>query len=224
MKILAFDTTLSVCSLAVMENGQLLSFLIEHERARQVERLFPMIEEALKQAKLTYRDLDAMAVTTGPGSFTGVRIGIAAARGLRLATNLPVIGMSGFEAIAWSLARHEPINDKPILVVLDARRDQVFAQLFDSNVQPLAEAVMLDYAEITGYASSVPVILAGNGKHLVAGYLDHVIMAEDTFDTPDAISLAHAAQQLLKLRPQGDDLAPLYIRLPDAKLPKVKTP
>ena len=215
MNILAFDTTLSACSIAIMADGKIIASSTLHERARQVERLFPMIEELLAEAKLTYHDLNAFAVTTGPGSFTGVRIGIAAAKGLRLATKLPVIGVTGLEVIA----RGVPQQHYPIGVILDARREQVFAQVFSADGTPLKEPVLLEYAAITDYLPHGKVLLAGNGKHLVAEYISDPLMAEARFDTPDADSLARVAASLLPVRPQGDDIAPLYIRLPDAKLP-----
>jgi tRNA threonylcarbamoyladenosine biosynthesis protein TsaB len=216
MNILAFDTTLSMCSIAVMAKGMVRAVRIETEPAKQVERLFPMIEEALAEAGIAYADLDALAVTTGPGSFTGVRIGIAAARGLRLATGLPVIGLSGFEVINRAISRTR--HNSKLLVVLDARRQQVFAQAFDSAGEVLAEPVMLAYAEIVAYAGDGALLLAGNGKHLVAPYLPHAVLASDEYDAPGAVTLAEAAAYYIKIRPQGDDLAPLYIRPPDAKI------
>jgi tRNA threonylcarbamoyladenosine biosynthesis protein TsaB len=218
MKILAFDTTLSLCSIAITAGNTLLASLTEPERARQVERLFPMIEQALQQTGIGYGDLDALAVTTGPGSFTGVRIGIAAAKGLRLVTGLPLIGLSGFEVIAHALRQKRLGTKTEMLIVLDARRDQVFAQLFDSEAQPLREPAMLDYAAIGGYAGNAPLLVAGNGKYLVAEYLPGVELADACYDSPDAVTLAAAAYQVLTLRPQGGDVAPLYIRPPDAKL------
>jgi len=219
MKILAFDTTLSACSIALMVDGTIIGNAEEHERARQVERLFPMIEALLAEASLSYADLDALAVTTGPGSFTGVRIGIAAAKGLRLVTGLPVIALSGLEVIARALSHDFPKNRLPYLIILDAYRHQVFAQSFASDMTPLMEPALLDYAAITDYAQEKSYLVAGNGSHLAAEYLPSCEIAGSGYHVPTASLLARDADELIALRPNGDDVAPLYIRAPDAKLP-----
>jgi len=222
MKILAFDTTISSCTIALIDGNNLVTSSAESERARQVERLFPMIAECLAKANWRYQDLDALAVTTGPGSFTGVRIGIAAAKGLRLVTKLPVIAVSNLELIAWYCHQTQSGNTHNILVVLDAKREQVFVQLFSGNAAPLAEPIMLYYKEVAAYAGEAPLLLAGDGKQLVADYLPNGVMIDDGEDRVNATMLAAAAAKFYAKRGDADSqLAPLYIRPPDAKLKQI---
>jgi len=93
LKILALDSALSSCSAAVIEDGKILCELYENRMRGQAERLIPMCQEVCATAGLSFADLDALAVTCGPGTFTGVRIGLAAAKGLALALDIPLVGL-----------------------------------------------------------------------------------------------------------------------------------
>ena len=125
--ILAFDTSAAHCAAALLCNGQITSHF-EPMQKGQAERLIPMLEQILAGAGIGWPDLDALAVGTGPGNFTGVRIGVAAARGLALGLGIPAIGVTRLEALAHGLPR-------PITVIEDARRDAVYVQSFDDAAQ-----------------------------------------------------------------------------------------
>ena len=125
MKILAIDTSSDFISLAVLEDNQALGFVEEQMQRGQAEMLMPMIDALLKKQNLKMKNIEAIAATVGPGSFTGVRIGLATARAFGLALNIPVWGVTCFEAWAFHTA-------KPCKVVLDSKRDDYFVQAFDA--------------------------------------------------------------------------------------------
>lgn len=122
--ILAFDTSAAHCAAAVLCSDHIAAHRHEAMEKGQAERLLPLVEELLAEAGLTFADLDAIAVGTGPGNFTGVRIAVAAARGLALSLGIPAIGVTRLEAMAHGLPR-------PLWVVEDAKRGEVYAQRFD---------------------------------------------------------------------------------------------
>lgn len=122
--ILAFDTSAAHCAAAVLCGDHIAAHRHEPMEKGQAERLLPLVDELLAEAGLTFTDLDSIAVGTGPGNFTGVRIAVAAARGLALSLGIPAIGVTRLEAMAHGLPR-------PLWVVEDAKRGEVYAQRFD---------------------------------------------------------------------------------------------
>jgi tRNA threonylcarbamoyladenosine biosynthesis protein TsaB len=125
MPVLAFDTSAAHCAAALLWDGGLV-FRNEPMDKGQAERLIPMLEEVLAEAVLSWTDLKAIAVGTGPGNFTGVRIAVAAARGLALGLGIPAVGVTRLEALADCLPR-------PLTVIEDARRGEVYVQLFTED-------------------------------------------------------------------------------------------
>lgn len=121
--ILAFDTSAAHCAAALLSGDRLLVLRHEAMDKGQAERLIPLLEEVLAEGSVTWSDLSALAVGTGPGNFTGVRIAVAAARGLALSLNIPALGVTALEARAYGLPR-------PLAVVEDARRGEVYVQEF----------------------------------------------------------------------------------------------
>jgi len=121
--ILAFDTSAAHCAAALLSGDTLLAQVEEPMAKGQAERLLPLLEEVLASADKTWADLDRLAVCTGPGNFTGVRIAVAAARGLALGLNIPAIGVTVLEARAHALPR-------PLVVAMDARRGAFYVQTF----------------------------------------------------------------------------------------------
>ncbi len=134
--LLAFDTSAAHCAAAVLCGDRITASRHEPMEKGQAERLIPMLEELLAEAGLSWADLTALAVGTGPGNFTGVRIAVAAARGLALSLSIPAIGVTRLEALAYGLPR-------PLWVVEDARRGEVYAQRFDS-IDSTAKLTRLD--------------------------------------------------------------------------------
>jgi tRNA threonylcarbamoyl adenosine modification protein YeaZ len=139
--ILAFDTSAAHCAAALLWDGGLI-LRDEPMEKGQAERLVPLLEDVLKEAGLGWHDLKALAVGTGPGNFTGVRIAVAAARGLALGLGIPAVGVTRLEALAFGLPR-------PVTVIEDARRGEVYVQEF--NVEGAGPARLdLAGATVTG--------------------------------------------------------------------------
>jgi tRNA threonylcarbamoyl adenosine modification protein YeaZ len=135
--ILAFDTSAAHCAAALLSGHRVLGQREEAMATGQAERLVPLLEEILAEGGASWRDLAALGVGTGPGNFTGIRIGVAAARGLALGLGVPAIGITVFEALAW--------GREAALVVRDARLGQIYAQAFGAPAfGPLLQPVDAD--------------------------------------------------------------------------------
>jgi tRNA threonylcarbamoyl adenosine modification protein YeaZ len=136
--VLAFDTSAAHCAAALLLPGGRVLTRLEPMEKGQAERLMPLLEDLLREAGLGWSDLTRLAVGTGPGNFTGVRISVAAARGLALGLGIPAIGITRLEALAYGLPR-------PITVVEDARRGEVYVQGFGTD-EP--EALLMDGSDL----------------------------------------------------------------------------
>lgn len=217
--ILAIDTASRALSIA-LGDGRGVSFAAHQLRSRgQAENLMPMIERGFRATNCTAADLTGLAVTVGPGTFTGLRIGLAAARAMRVALNIPLFGMTALEVLAADAARRFP--DRPVLAALDARRDQVYAQMFRRAEPPFAECWSAPVAVAAEGAALMAVsgtVLIGNGAALVASHVAGQTVVLDGVE-PDARHLLRlaAARSLPSCPVQAP--GPLYLRAPDAKLP-----
>lgn len=191
--ILAFDTSAAACAAALVHGDTVLAQAEEPMATGQAERLFPLLEALLAQGGAAWRDLDALGVGTGPGNFTGVRLSVAAARGLALSLGKPALGVTRMEALAEGLPR-------PVAVVEDARRGAVYLQRFDLDADPvLVEGELPDLG---------PLPRCGGGAGLLAG---GPILPPAM---PLAVAIARIAARRLD-RPQPRP-APLYLRPADA--------
>ena len=141
--LLAIDTAAPRLQLALL-NGERADTIVEDMPQGQAERIFPAIDALLARGRLTFRDLRRIAVTTGPGSFTGLRIGLSAARGLGLALNIPVVGVPTLMALSL------PVRCNHAAVLLDARRDEAYFQAFSGPAIPVSEPLLLPMAEARG--------------------------------------------------------------------------
>ena len=182
--------------------------------------LLPMAEDMLKNAELTIGDIDAFAVAHGPGSFTGIRIGVSTVKGLAWASDKPCVGVSTLEAMAW----HGLARGGYICCVMDARRSQVYNAIFeikDGRPVRLTEDRPIALAELAGEvrALGAPVFLVGDGTALTKKYFDEngiaSVAAPDNLVWQDAWGVAMAAQD--KEPGNADALLPVYLRLSQAE-------
>src|ERR1700688_206260 len=138
MRVLAIDTALAACSAAVLDTeygGIVASESLPMVRGH-AEALMPLLQRVMNQARMTFADIDRIAVTTGPGSFTGLRVGIAAARGIALAADKPALGISTLAAYAAPHLADETATT-PVVAAIDARHEHVYLQMFDAGGRTL---------------------------------------------------------------------------------------
>src|SRR5579872_297024 len=197
---------MEACSAAVWADGAALSALSEPMARGHQERLAPMVAEALAAAGLAAADLDRIAVTVGPGSFTGLRVGLAFARAFALALERPCIGVGTLEALAAGQLGF-------VAACLDARRGRVFLQAFADGRAVMAPdqlEIGAASARLAELYSGGPALVLGSGAGFVAGVLPGANVAAGA--VPDPLKLAALAAE----RPVGPPPRPLYLRAPDA--------
>ena len=179
MTILAIETATAVCAVAVVARGTLRSERSVEGRGIHAERLLGMIDSALHAAELTPGDLTAVAVSIGPGSFTGLRIGLSVAKGLVFGLEIQLAAVPTLEALAWRLAGARQDEDAPyVLAALDARRDEVYCQLFrHSDRGPVGEGPPQDLpvSRMRAILEHKKVILTGDGAVKVMGELSDLV-------------------------------------------------
>jgi tRNA threonylcarbamoyladenosine biosynthesis protein TsaB len=181
----------------------------------QSEALMPMVEESLTDAGVTWADLTLIGVTVGPGTFTGIRIGLAAARGMALASHLPVAGVGTCDAIAHGVSSEER-QGRTVVVAVDSKRADFFVQAFAADLTPLGPPAGMTAAAAVRLASG-PLLLAGDAaRHLLDLRQDALLSAGTPF--PDARIIARLAEERYA---DGGALPPepIYLRPPDVTMP-----
>lgn len=208
MKILSIDSSGAGCSVCLWHDGRELAFAEEKMERGQDSRLVPMVQEVMAKAGVTFPMLDRIAVTRGPGSFTGLRIGLATARGLGLAAEKPVIGVDRFAV--FKAQREE--KSESLLVILESRRLELYTRFYPAYGQP-EEPRMLTPEEIGSITTTHPEIkVVGDAKESLRGFVDQNrfdAMAEAEVVTCAKIAAAVDINDPVYLP------RPLYVRPPD---------
>ncbi|WP_207801886.1 tRNA (adenosine(37)-N6)-threonylcarbamoyltransferase complex dimerization subunit type 1 TsaB [Phenylobacterium hankyongense] len=206
--VLGLDTCLNACSVAVLQDGRALAHESEVMARGHQERLAPMAQRAMQAAGLGFDRLERIGVTVGPGSFTGLRVGLAFGKGLGAALGVPVIGVGTLEALG---AEAEGL----VFAAVDARRDQVYLQAFEAGRALMAPDVLpveTACARVAELAMGRSPTFVGSGGPLLAGVAPGARLVAS--EGADARIVARLAA--------GRDAAPprpLYLRAPDARLP-----
>ena len=226
MKILAFDTTNSTLSVAILFDQKLIAQKNLLESNRQAEMLIPLIEECLKQANIWYQDLDLIAFTNGPGSFTGIRVGYSCVKALQIATSSPIVAVNSLEVIAnnYRSGNYDGEIYNKILVVSDARLGEFFVQEFvivGGEIESIFEPVMIAAADVVRFFPSESFMLAGSAKLLIKMDLENVIV-DNKEDFIDAKNIAFLAERKYLKNPNSTAEA-LYIRQPKISQRKTST-
>ncbi len=193
---LVIDTSLHACSVGLFRDGAPLFVAAEAMQRGHQERLGPLAAEALDRAGVRPRDLTHLGVTLGPGSFTGLRVGLSFAKGLAVGLNLPLQGIGTLEA----LGHHPYLLNTRRVAVIDGGRGQIYIQAFDRERVEAPRAVTADSLDIDTD------VLTGPGAHLLAS---HAPVFEQGWPVPEALAA-------LTLKGGHDDLTPLYMREADA--------
>lgn len=204
MRILAVDTCLPACSAAVIDGNAVLAAGSEAMVKGHQERLATMVRELMGEAGIAFGDLDRIACTVGPGSFTGLRVGVAFAKGLASALGIACVGVGTLEA----LAGEEP---GVIAAAVDAKRGQIYLQIFENGRPLMAPDALPIETAAARLAELRPTTLIGSGSPLLAPVLPQAAVNPRT--TPDPAVIARIAAKVRSPAPPK----PLYLRAPDAK-------
>jgi len=217
MRVLAIDTALAACSAAVLDTeqpGVLASESVPMVRGH-AEALMPLIAALMKRTDLALTAIDRVVVTTGPGSFTGLRVGIAAARGIALAADKPAVGVSTLSVYA---APHLAEDDTtPVIAAIDARHDHVYLQVFSPAGQVVMAPRLAALSEAVRAASKAPSRIVGSAAQTIADRMSSGAPAPlrvDPREAPDIVWVARMGAVL----PEGQSPPkPQYLRPPDAQ-------
>ena len=222
--LLAFETSAKAASVALTEGGKLLGESYQNTGLTHSQTLMVMAEDLLKQCSLTAADVTAVAVAEGPGSFTGVRIGVAAAKGFAWGKNIPCYGVSTLEAMAESLGIYRGY----VCACMDARRSQVYNALFYVNngkLERLCEDRAVSLAELSEELKQLegPVFLVGDGSQLtfktLSGTVKELVLPPEHRMHQRAVGVALLADRKIAAGETGDGnaLTPNYLRLSQAE-------
>lgn len=209
--ILSLETSTDVCSVALHDNTVLLAHATVREAQVHASRLAPMINEVVQTAQLSHRDIDAVAVTSGPGSYTGLRIGTSTAKGLCFALDIPLLAVGTLELLAHQGNSHNAQNAW-LCPMIDARRMEVYCMVADSAlrvIQPVS-AMVIDSASFAELLARSPMLFFGNGSakcrelitHPNAFFLDDILPAASALGALAAAKLeAGQIEDLVAFKP-----------------------
>jgi tRNA threonylcarbamoyladenosine biosynthesis protein TsaB len=220
MLVLAIDTALDACAAAVLDTDAARIIAQESQAMKRghAEALMPLIARVMKAADIAFTSLDRVAVTKGPGSFTGLRVGLSAARGIALAAGKPVVGLTTLTAYAAPFVGEK--SEHPIISAIDARHDHVYFQvvsgdggsLIKPKVAPISEAL-----EASRYGTPH---LVGNAAKILADRWPSDAPPPFKVDAQPAPDISWVAWLGAAVNPETAPASPYYLRAPDAKPPK----
>jgi len=217
MLILAIDTALDACAAAVLDtdaDALVVQASLPMKRGH-AEALMPLIVQTMQSARLSFMALDRIAVTTGPGSFTGLRVGISAARGIALATGRPAVGLTTLSAYAAPIVSTN--KSDPIISAIDARHDRVYFQIVAGDGSPLVRPEVASIDEAIAASCFGAPCLVGNAAKTLADRWPKDAPAPVAIDTQAAPDIAWVARLGAAADPETTPARPFYLRAPDAK-------
>jgi len=219
MLILAIDTALDACAAAVLDtgSGKMSAQASQAMKRGHAEALMPLIASVMKEAGLPFAALDRIAVTTGPGSFTGLRVGLSAARGIALAAGKPVVGLTTLSAYAAPVVSEDAGH--PIISAIDARHDQVYFQVVGGDGSPLVEPQVAPVAEALAASRFGAPHLVGNAAQMLAERWPSDAPPPVKVDAQPAPDISWVAWLGAAADPSAAPARPFYLRAPDAKPP-----
>src|SRR5215475_11112028 len=216
MRVLAIDTALEACSAAVLDTGggitasESLAIMRGH-----AEALMPLIARVMNGAGIEFAQLDRIAVTTGPGSFTGLRVGISAARGIALAAGKPAIGLSTLAALAAPLIATD--DGTQVVAAIDARHEHIYLQVFGVNGRTLVSPRMATVRDATRAAMTAPARIIGSGANKVAAAWPKGAEPPLSVEQRGAPDIDWIARLGAAAPEDHAPPKPLYLRAPDAQ-------
>jgi tRNA threonylcarbamoyladenosine biosynthesis protein TsaB len=220
MLILAIDTALDACAAGVLdtEAGKLIAQESLAMKRGHAEALMPLIGRVMKQSGIAFTGLDRIAVTTGPGSFTGLRVGLSAARGIALAASKPVVGVTTLTAYAAPIVSQNA--EQPVISAIDARHDHVYFQAVSGNGSSLIGPRVGPIEEALGASRFGAPYLVGNAAKMLSQCWPVDALPPFKVDAQPAPDIAWVAWLGAAVSPDTAPPRPFYLRAPDAKPPK----
>ena len=222
VNILAFDTAAAACSAVLTRDGAQAAHAFRPMARGQAEALVPMIEGVMQGTE--YGELTAIGVTVGPGAFTGLRIALATARGLALATGVPAHGISNFAVAAYQAVSRRPVGADVLIVALETKRADFYLQAFTPDGEVMTLPASVSAEDLAGWlpAGRRRVAVAGDAAARLIAALPAGIAADPVAGTelPDAAIVAALVAARVAAGIPAVPLRPLYLRPPDATLPK----
>lgn len=216
MLILAFDCSGPACSVALWRDGAVLAREQELMERGQAEALMPMIDRVMKTLGQGFAALDRIAVTVGPGSFTGVRAGLAAARGLALASGIPLVGILTTTVLAAAVPVDERRTATRVLVAIDTKRGDFYAQQFETDGAPCDPPAALSAAALPAWLATSRVVIAGDAATVAALAIGGSAMVSSAGGLVDTGILASLAA---RATPQPEGPTPVYVHPPAVSQP-----
>lgn len=215
MLVLAIDTALEACSAAIFDSdeGAMVASETQLMTRGHAEALMPLLEALLDEAKLDFFSLDRIAVTVGPGSFTGLRVGIAAARGIALAAKKPVVGITTLAALAAPYIAADP--NRPVAAAIDGRHRNVYFELYGAQGRVLLPARIIPVEEATHAAAGAAARLVGSGARMMADIWPDP-PHPPPIDDRSAPDIGWVARLGAEVTTRDAPPKPLYLRPPDA--------
>lgn len=212
--VLAFDTSFGPVGVTLSTWNMRTQGRIEADNpaGTQAETLPPLVAKLFEGHE--FKRLARIAVTVGPGAFTGVRVGLAFAKGLRLATGAEILGFTTLECLAAQAANYKPCSS--VGAVIDAKRGEVYVQAFTNTSEPLGEPAVLPVADASAMLQRTlkgKMLLTGSGAALLDGFGDVEIVQSERIDTE------LLARRAILAEPARYSAVPAYLRAPDARLP-----
>ena len=220
MLILAIDTALDACAAAVLDTGagRLIAQESQAMKRGHAEALMPLIARVMKASGVAFAALDRIAATTGPGSFTGLRVGLSAARGIALAAGKPVVGVTTLTAYAAPIVSEN--SEHPVISAVDARHDHVYFQVLAGDGSSLIKAKVAPIAEALEASRFGAPHLVGNAAKILAERWPADAPPPVKVDPSPAPDIAWVAWLGAAVNPETAPARPYYLRAPDAKPPK----
>ena len=217
MRVLAIDTALAACSAAVLdtEQGGIVAGESQPMARGHAEALMPLLARVMERSRLTFSDLDRVAVTTGPGSFTGLRVGISAARGIALAAKIPAVGLSTLSA--YAAPHFNGGAAAPIVCAIDARHDHVYLQVFSPGGRALTAPRLATLREAAQAASPSPACIVGSAAQLVAAAIRKSSPPPVAVEARAAPDIGWVARIGATLPEDQSPPRPQYLHAPDAQ-------
>ena len=220
MLILAIDTALDACAAAVLDTDASKVIAQESQAMKRghAEALMPLIARVMKASGVAFAALDRIAATTGPGSFTGLRVGLSAARGIALAADKPVVGVTTLTAYAAPVVSEN--HERPVISAVDARHDHVYFQVLAGDGSSLIKAKVAPIAEALEASRFGVPHMVGNAAKILAERWPADAPPPFKVDPSPAPDIAWVAWLGAAVNPETAPARPYYLRAPDAKPPK----